>query len=95
MAGPLRTFSVAPLKDHSENKTFVSGSSTPVLGVKPKRRHFVFRLFFNVDLCSATSMENSRRDLLNDVAEHRPILKNNQTTYEPRFSFTPKTDSIP
>jgi len=30
-------------------------------------------------------------DLLNHVAEHRSTLKNNQNTYEPRFSFTPKT----
>jgi len=35
-------------------------------------------------------MESSRRDLLNEVAEHRVILKNNQNTY-PRFSLTPKT----
>jgi len=34
-------------------------------------------------------MESSRQDLLNDVAEHRSILKNNQNTYYPRFSFTP------
>ena len=36
-------------------------------------------------------MERSRRDLLNDMAEHRPILKNNQNTYHPRFGSTPKT----
>jgi len=36
-------------------------------------------------------MESSRRDLLNDMAEHRPILKNNQNTHHPRFGFTPKT----
>ena len=35
-------------------------------------------------------MVSSRRDLWNDVAEHRPILKNNQNTYL-SFSFTPKT----
>jgi len=35
-------------------------------------------------------MESSRRDLLNNMAEHKPILKNNQNTY-PRFVFTPKT----
>jgi len=35
-------------------------------------------------------MESSRRDLLNDMAEHRPILKNNQNTYYPRFSSTLK-----
>jgi len=35
-------------------------------------------------------MESSRRDLLNDVAEHRSILENNQNAYYPRFSFTPK-----
>jgi len=36
-------------------------------------------------------MESSRRDLLNDMAEHRPILNNNQNTHYSRFSFTPKT----
>jgi len=40
-------------------------------------------------------MDSSRRDLSNDMAEHRPILKNNQNTHHPRFSFTPKTYSIP
>jgi len=48
-------------------------------------------LFFKIDVCSATSMESSRRDLLNDVAEHRSILKNKRNSYYPRFSFTPKT----
>jgi len=28
-------------------------------------------------------MESSRRDLFNDMAEHGPILKNNQNTYHP------------
>jgi len=28
-------------------------------------------------------MERSRRDLLNDVAEHTSILKNSQNTYHP------------
>jgi len=37
-------------------------------------------------------MESSRQDLLNDMAEHRPILKNSQNTYNPHISFTPKTD---
>jgi len=32
-------------------------------------------------------MESSRRDVLNDVAEHRFILKNNQNTCYPCFSF--------
>ena len=36
-------------------------------------------------------MESSLRDLSNDMAEHRPVLKNNQNTYYHRFSFTPKT----
>jgi len=48
-------------------------------------------LFFKIHLCSTTSMESSRRDLLNDVAEHMSILKNDQNTHYPRFSFTPKT----
>jgi len=38
-------------------------------------------------------MESSRRDLLNDVAELRYILKNNQITYYLRFGFTPKTST--
>jgi len=36
-------------------------------------------------------MESSRQDLLNDMAEHKPTLKNKQNTYQPRFGFTPKT----
>jgi len=36
-------------------------------------------------------MESSRRDLLNNVAEHRSIVKNNLNAYYSRFSFTPKT----
>jgi len=40
---------------------------------------------------SATSMESSRRDPQNDMAEHRFILKNNQNTYYPRFILIPKT----
>jgi len=36
-------------------------------------------------------MESSRRDLLNDVAEYRSVLKTDQNTYNARFSFTPKT----
>jgi len=43
-------------------------------------------------------MEKSRCDLLNDMAEHMPILKNNQNTYRPRFDFRyvifPKTDVL-
>ena len=38
-------------------------------------------LFFKIELCSATSMESSRRDLFNNMAEHRPIFKNNQNTH--------------
>ena len=36
-------------------------------------------------------MESSRRGLLNDMAEHRSILKNDQNTYYSVFSFAPKT----
>ena len=36
-------------------------------------------------------MESSRQDLSNDVAEHRPNLKNNQNKCHPRFGFTFKT----
>ena len=72
---------------------------TPVLGNATclwqlKRGLCVFWYVFNVDLCSATSMESSRRVLLNDMAERMPILKNNQNTYHLRFGFTPRY-SIP
>jgi len=36
-------------------------------------------------------MESSRRELLNDMAERKIILKNNQNTHHPRLGFTPKT----
>jgi len=36
-------------------------------------------------------MESSRQDLLNDMAVHRPILKNEQNTYHSCFGFSPKT----
>jgi len=36
---------------------------------------FLFFSLFKIDLCSAASMGSSRRDLLNDMTEHRPIFK--------------------
>jgi len=36
-------------------------------------------------------MESSRRDLSNNRDEHKPILKNKQNTYHPRFGFAPQT----
>jgi len=39
-------------------------------------------------------MESSRRDLLNDMTDHRLILKNDQNTYQPCFGFTPKTGVV-
>jgi len=71
-------------------KTPVLGNAIPVLGVKLKRAYNVFSLFFNIDLCTATSFERFRRELPIDMAERRSILKNNQNTHYPRFSFTPK-----
>jgi len=82
---------MGPAKSHSKNKTSVSGSSIPVLGVNLKRGQYVFWLLFNIDLGSATSKESSRRALLNDVAEHKSTLKNNRNTHYPGFNFTPKT----
>jgi len=41
----------------------------------------MFCLCFEIDLRSATLMKSSRRDLLNDMTEHRSILKNNQNTH--------------
>ena len=79
---------VAPnLNQKVENSTAKNYS----VGMKPKRGWYVFRLFFKISPRSSTSMEISRRDLFNDMAEHRQILKNNQNTYHPRFSFTLKS----
>jgi len=36
---------------------------------------------FEIDLCSATSMESSRRGLLNDMAKHGATLENNRNTH--------------
>ena len=70
------------------------GYAKPVLDTKLQRGHYVLWYFFNIDLCSATSMESSRRDLANDMAEHNPILKSNIKTYCPRFSSALKTGTI-
>jgi len=37
-------------------------------------------------------MGGSRREILNDMAELRPILKNN--THHPRFGSTPNTGAV-
>jgi len=37
-------------------------------------------------------MDSSLRNVLNDMAEHMPILKNNQNMYHFRFGFTHKID---
>jgi len=81
-------------KVHSKNKTPVLGYDIPVLGVKLNRGSTYFgnsSTCTNVYQCSATLMEISRRDLLNDMAEYRPNLNNKQNTYYPRFTFSPKT----
>jgi len=63
----------------------------PCWGMLYLFRYETSREFLNMDLRWATSMESSRRDLSNDMAERRPILKNNQNRYHPCFGFTPKT----
>ena len=45
-------------------------------------------LLFKIDLCSATSMESFRRNLLNDMVERRFMLKNNLNTYHLSFSHS-------
>jgi len=52
---------------HSKNKTLNLVNAIPVSGMKLKQG-YVFWSFFNSDLWSTTSMESSRRDLLNHVA---------------------------
>jgi len=43
-----------------------------------------------MNVCLATLLKRSRRELAIDVAEHRYILKYYQNTYHPRFAFKPK-----
>ena len=82
--------------EHSKKETPVLGNAIPVLSMKLKRGQCVFWQFFNIDLCSATSIESSCRDLLIDQPEHWPILKNNLNTYHPPFWFhTQNRYSIP
>jgi len=57
----------------TNSPTPVPGNAIPVLGVKLTRGKCIFWLFFKVDLCSATSMESSLRDLSNDVVEHKRL----------------------
>ena len=50
-------------------------------------------LFFKIDICSTISFKRSQRELLNDMAEHRSILKNNQYTqysliFQDRYMFS-------
>ena len=42
----------------------------------------ILQLFFNIGLCSATSIESYRRDLLNDMPEHNQSWKK-KNTYHP------------
>jgi len=51
--------------------------------VKPKRGWCVFRLVFKMSIRSATSFKRSQRELSNDVAEHRCMLKNYQNQHYP------------
>jgi len=76
---------------YSKNKTPVSGSSIPVLGVNTETGVVLIWLFSKIDLCSATSFKSAFQDLLNDVADHRSILKNYQNTFYTRFGIRSKT----
>jgi len=62
--------------------------------VKLKWWFCVFWAVFKRDLCLATSFKRSRRELSIDGAEHSCILKNDQNTLYPRFSFIPKTGTV-
>jgi len=79
---------VEQLRWYTVKKIPVLENATSVLDVEPKRRCYVFWLFF---LCSAIAFERSRRELSIDVAELRSMLKNYKNTHFLRLSFTPKT----
>ena len=82
----------------SKNKTRVLERATPDLGVKLKRRLYIFVYFlvlrlvwllFKIGLCSGISFERSRRKLSINMAEHglyRKITKIRTGTVPP-FEF--------
>jgi len=53
--------------------------------------HFGYFSKYDTRLPTAISTESSRRDLSDNVAKQKSILKNNPNTYYPRFSLTAKT----
>jgi len=55
------------------------------------KRGILILFILKIDLSSAISFKRSRRELFNDVVEHKSILENNQNTCYPRFRLTPKT----
>ena len=54
------------VREHNKNTCF--RECYTCFGCETKTREYVFWLFFKIGLCSATSMESSRRDILNDMA---------------------------
>jgi len=58
-------------------------------GVKVKREHVVYSVFFQIRPQTAISMEKARRELSIDMAVRGPILKFNENTSS-LFAFTPK-----
>jgi len=64
--------------------------------IKEERTLVIFKdkpiwLFLRINLSTAISMKRSRRELSSDVAVDRFIVKNNQITSFPCFTFIPKT----
>ena len=75
---------------HCKNKTTVSRIAIGglPLWLWDQNGRNVLWYFFKIDLCSTTSMESSRWDLMNAMAEHRSILKNYHSMSHPCFGFT-------
>jgi len=66
---------------HSKHKTAVLGTAIYSTCFGYETETGVVRILVKVELSSAISMESSCRDLKNDMAEHRSILKNNLNTH--------------
>jgi len=86
-----------PTSKNNQNTLFSLLFKKDLCTVGRKSHDPCFHVFFMearvttfVAHCTATLMESSRRDLMNDTTEHRPILKNNQSKNYPRCGFTPK-----
>jgi len=77
---PSHTYSIFHRWTAQQKQTPCFGECYTSFGYETKTGVVRILVDFQHSPMLTTSMESSRRDLLNDMAERRPILKNNQNT---------------